>query len=404
MSGSGSVRGQPLVALLAVLAGWTAGRIVNWEPPELAGTAAAASSPDNGNDTSAVGFVIDGQVGPQSLPGRPLGAYPAAHLPAGATGRLPVYVPNGAAYPALGELMRLQASAPSVGVRPFFVWNPAGSVWGPSARMFMPRSGRAVDGNSFDVPTPNRLAPEVPAGSAREQATMAAPSPVPLPGQPQSKRWSFDSWALLRRDGGGVLSQGGLPATYGASQDGAILRYRLDRTSRYRPAVYARVTSALNGVRQSATALGISARPVPSLPLVVAAEGRLMDQSGGTSLESAIFAYTELPPLTLRGNWRAETYLQGGYVSGAFATPFADGQVRLDHGLLQLGPAKAYLGGGVWGGAQRGARRLDVGPSASIAFPLSRHMYGRLSLDWRFRMAGNAQPGSGPAVTISAGF
>jgi hypothetical protein len=28
----------------------------------------------------------------------------------------------------------------------------------------------------------------------------------------------------------------------------------------------------------------------------------------------------------------------------------------------------------------------------------------RVALDWRFRVAGNARPASGPALTVSAGF
>lgn len=39
-----------------------------------------------------------------------------------------------------------------------------------------------------------------------------------------------------------------------------------------------------------------------------------------------------------------------------------------------------------------------------ITMPLNNRMFGRLALNWRQRMAGDAEPGSGPAVTLSAGF
>jgi len=62
------------------------------------------------------------------------------------------------------------------------------------------------------------------------------------------------------------------------------------------------------------------------------------------------------------------------------------------------------VGGGVWGGAQKGAARLDIGPSATMTIGLGESAAARLGLDWRFRVAGDAAPASGPALTLSAGF
>jgi hypothetical protein len=57
-------------------------------------------------------------------------------------------------------------------------------------------------------------------------------------------------------------------------------------------------------------------------------------------------------------------------------------------------------GGGVWGGAQRGLARVDVGPRISMQlFPGI-----RTHLDYRYRLVGKAQPGSGYAVTVGADF
>ena len=115
-------------------------------------------------------------------------------------------------------------------------------------------------------------------------------------------------------------------------------------------------------------------------------------------------AITALPPFELPYRLRGEAYGQAGYVAGAFETPFAEGQLRVDRGLFSLGRAEARLGGGVWGGAQKGASRLDAGPSATLALPLARNVFGRVAVDWRFRVAGDAKPDSGPALTLSAGF
>jgi hypothetical protein len=60
-------------------------------------------------------------------------------------------------------------------------------------------------------------------------------------------------------------------------------------------------------------------------------------------------------------------------------------------------------GGGVWGGAERHAARLDVGPTAALSFRLGDAPL-RLAVDYRWRVAGDAAPQSGPAFTFSAGF
>ena len=56
-----------------------------------------------------------------------------------------------------------------------------------------------------------------------------------------------------------------------------------------------------------------------------------------------------------------------------------------------------------WGGAQKQAARLDIGPTASVAFRLG-EARARIAVDYRLRVAGHAAPASGPAVTFSAGF
>ncbi|MCH2487899.1 MAG: hypothetical protein MK010_09195, partial [Erythrobacter sp.] len=71
--------------------------------------------------------------------------------------------------------------------------------------------------------------------------------------------------------------------------------------------------------------------------------------------------------------------------------------------LARFDLGEISIGAGAWGGVQRGAGRLDIGPSASVALRLGRSPVW-LSADYRFRIAGDAQPGSGAAVTLSTGF
>ncbi|MDQ2891489.1 MAG: hypothetical protein M3R64_00165, partial [Pseudomonadota bacterium] len=61
------------------------------------------------------------------------------------------------------------------------------------------------------------------------------------------------------------------------------------------------------------------------------------------------------------------------------------------------------VGVGAWGGAQRGASRLDIGPSAGMVIPVGGTAV-RVTLDWRHRIAGSAAPGSGPALSIGSDF
>ena len=154
-----------------------------------------------------------------------------------------------------------------------------------------------------------------------------------------AKRWSADGWLLLRSGSGGALAPGAVPATYGASQAGAVLRYRLSPDSPYRPEVYARLATAIDAPGDKEVATGLSVRPIPALPLRVMAEMRLADQSGTVRMRPAAMVVTEVQPVQLPHRTRAEFYGQAGYVGGRYATPFADGQARIDTHLANLGPA-----------------------------------------------------------------
>lgn len=214
-------------------------------------------------------------------------------------------------------------------------------------------------------------------------------------------RWSADGWVLLRRDTTTPFLSG--RPTYGRSQAGAVLRYSLAPASPLRPQGYLRASAALAGVSEKEIAGGISGRLLSGLPLRFAAELRLGDTDRGTKLRPAAFAVTELPPVTLPLGGVAEAYLQGGYVGGEFATAFVDGQGRIERPMRRRGSVELSVGGGAWGGAQKDSARLDVGPTAAVTFPLGPGR-GRLAADYRYRLVGDAEPSSGPALTLSAGF
>jgi hypothetical protein len=247
---------------------------------------------------------------------------------------------------------------------------------------------------------------------AADLGQAAATPPVPyLPGaRQQAQRWSADGWILWREGGNGFnLPGAGLPGAslpsgaYGSSQAGLVLRYRLSPDSGHRPTLYLRASSGLYRPRGEELALGLALRPLPKLPVALMAEGRVTRTASGDVIRPAFAAVTELPPLPLPLGLRGEAYGQAGWVGGKDKTPFIDGQARLDKAVVRSGNAELRLGAGAWGGAQKGASRLDMGPSATFDLPVGR-VNTRLSADYRFRVTGDAAPGSGAAITFSAGF
>lgn len=262
------------------------------------------------------------------------------------------------------------------------------------------RMGFATPRTTPRLPTPvlAQRSAQLPIYDTPSAASELRATPV---SSPVNSRWSLDAWALWR-EGGNLPLVAGNPS-YGRSQAGAVLRYTLAEASGFRPQLYLRATSALEGAREREVAFGASARPLPSLPVRFAAESRLSETAGGTEVRAAGYAVTELPPLDLPGGITAEAYAQAGYVTGNDATAFVDGQARATRPVIRHDDFRLEAGAGAWGGAQDDAARLDIGPSAAVTFRIG-ETNGRVSADYRFRVAGDAEPRSGPAITLSASF
>lgn len=388
-------RGQPLVVLVALLLGWAGARVTgaggesSLSLPEQVLTVETATAAQSGlREVSAPAGAI--YPGPQTFPDWRLAAAYSSGMPP-AIQYVPVWVgepmPRGS---ARVSSVRANGQAVDAGSRQaFYAGYPLDRPLAPGDRGELPAgmpSLFAADGRPVRTGAPDTIL----------EAQLGAPVP-------RSKRWSMDIWALLRGTGGKVPAAGTLPAVYGASQAGGVVRYRLADDTR-RPSAYLRTTSTLGGLAETSIALGLSARPLARVPVILAAEGRLTDQAGARRVQPAITAVTELPPLALPRQFRAEVYGQAGYVAGRYATPFADGQARVDRQVVSVAGYEARLGAGLWGGIQKGASRLDAGPGATVAIPLNPKVFGRVALDWRFKVAGDAEPDSGPALTVAAGF
>lgn len=222
-------------------------------------------------------------------------------------------------------------------------------------------------------------------------------------GPRKARRWSADGWLFLRPGAPGANAPGPRFASYGASQTGAVLRYRLDPANSARPTAFVRATKALASGREAELAAGLSARPVAAVPVAAYAEVRVTRGAASTEVRPAAFVVTEIPPIDLLLGLQAEVYGAAGYVGGRFATGFVDGQARVDHAVADFDLGRLRVGAGVWGGAQKGAARLDIGPSARVDVKVG-PVPARVSVDYRLRVAGSAQPNSGVALTLSTGF
>ena len=358
-------RGQPLVALAALLGGWVALRALAWMPaPTVPEPPVFVAAPDSASPS------IGSQVPKASASATPAAdIYPVPARRAG--GNLVVSDPA----PPLLHFPRLVRMRPT---RPPEVASFGGAGLAPTASVSPALAGPLADANKANDP------PGLPVPLARS-----------------GSRWSGDGWVLYRR-GSGTQAAAGLFPSYGASQAGGVIRYALAPTSSRAPQAYLRASRAID-TAQSEGAAGLSLRPLPGVPARLLAEARVQRDGGRTRLRPAIAAISEVPPVRLPLGAQGELYAQAGYVGGTPATPFFDAQATIERALLGTGPAELRLGAGAWAGGQKGSARLDVGPRASVKLSLG-EASSRLALDWRFRVAGNARPGSGPAVTFSAGF
>lgn len=237
---------------------------------------------------------------------------------------------------------------------------------------------------------------QVPAAGAPPERLAAPIQPPPLRPAPFAaapSRWAGSVWGIARGGGASVQPGGQL----GGSQAGARLTYALGE--RRRLALAARVSAPRTG-RGAELALGIDWQPVPA-PIHLIAEHRIA-LDGGRGGPAALVV-GGIDPVAIGAGFRLEAYAQGGAVVRDRVEPFADGAARIARPVATIGRARIDLGAGAWGGAQRGAARLDIGPMVALAIPVAERAL-RLTLDWRQRIAGQAAPGSGPALSIGSDF
>jgi hypothetical protein len=240
-------------------------------------------------------------------------------------------------------------------------------------------------------PLPEKRGPTNPQAGITE----AVPAPAPFAASPPSpaapKRVEGQAYLFVRPGSGRALAMG---SALGGSQIAARVSVAID--ARRHLAAAARFYAPLHA-RGAEAAAGIDWRPDPAVPLRFSIERRLRIDRDGRSAWSAYAAsglYREIP-----GVARIDGYAQAGFVGLQRRDGFADGALRVEH-PVQSGPAVIGIGAGLWAAAQPGARRIDAGPRLSIRLPITDHALS-IALEGRFRLAGNARPGSGVALTLA---
>lgn len=243
--------------------------------------------------------------------------------------------------------------------------------------------------NKASEPSPVSPPPTMaePAVSPRQPPPLR---PVTLAAPPA--RLAGSAWLIARGGRADALAGGQL----GASQAGARITYSVARGL----ALAGRVSAPLRG-RGAEAAIGVDWQPT-SAPIHLVAEQRIALDGGRGG--PTLMVIGGLDPTRVALGFTIDAYGQaGGIRRGGGVIGFADGAARIVRPVVRRRSARLELGVGAWGGAQPGAARLDLGPSAALVVPLGGRAT-RLSLDWRQRVAGRARPGSGLALSIGSDF
>jgi hypothetical protein len=214
------------------------------------------------------------------------------------------------------------------------------------------------------------------------------------------RRWSGSAYVFARASGPADFATATL---LGGGQSGALIAFTPDPLSNHPVALTLRGAVAQDGFGiDTGTAQGAIGLRYTLLPGVTLAGEWLVASGSGAASGWTLRLAGGAEGSVGRIDWSA--YGEAGTVE---RDPFAAAHVYAGARLpLRSNRLRLSAGAGVWAGVQDSggtADRIDIGPSARL-----RATGGRvpvtLAIDYRVRVAGNAAPGSGVALTLSAGF
>jgi hypothetical protein len=222
------------------------------------------------------------------------------------------------------------------------------------------------------------------------------------------KAWRVDAYSLIRSGGGGFVSDRPL---LGGGQSGIRLGYTPGPLAPRPIELFGRLALAHgwldpNG-RSGQGAVGAAWMPLgrdgPTIGaerlIAIGREGRdawAIRVSGG-----AWHAADAKLPLDL------SAYAEAGIVGAGSRSGFAGAQALALYPVAAREGTRIGIGAGVWGSVQDGggrtASRLEFGPGAQLSQRIGKATI-ELRGEYRFRVAGDAAPGSGPALIVATRF
>lgn len=376
--------------------------------------------------SAAVRFLALAVIGWAAVRAATLGALPGAEAftlgrdkaPPRATATAAVPPIASTEFPALdpagAELMQSAATEAMAGVQPPaapapvaipFYYYPVSTPRGAplaQASLPAPRRGRLTQiapepAAVFYAPVPQLDEWPLSRMASASMPARRSSTTAPQQSQPQAvmkarlDRLQLSAWALLRgRPGPASLATDG---TLGGSQAGARLTYFV--TPMF--AASLRSSTPVGGTRGGEIAAGVRVTPFRSIPLSLTAERRqAIGRTGGGRSAFALFIEGGVYQRPMPWGFELDAYAQAGVVGARRRDLFADGGFTMTKPLF----GRFAAGFGLWGGVQPGIYRIDAGPRVSMRVRNTM----RVHLDWRQRLAGNAEPGSGPALTLAADF
>lgn len=213
-------------------------------------------------------------------------------------------------------------------------------------------------------------------------------------------RWSLGGWIYLHEGSSGASDAIAAGSQLGGSQAGLRLAYGFGDDGRLR--AYGRATIAVRRPEQRELAFGAVFAPVRRLPVDLAIEQRVaIGGEGRTALAAMVTG--GVSEVALPAGFRLDAYAQAGVVGAQRRDGFADGALVVDRRLGDDERSSLRLGGLAAGAIQPGASRIDVGPRLTLRLP-DMGKGSRIALDWRQRVAGDARPESGVALTLATDF
>jgi hypothetical protein len=274
------------------------------------------------------------------------------------------------------------------------------------AEQMLGEKARPLSPATFALATPSETQP--PPSMPVPLEALSAITPVAQPPRVASslensrgRSWSptLSGWAIIRS------SQGSPPLAtngqLGASQAGFRVQQPLLRPDdALQIAANLRVSTPIGQSLGKEAGLGVALQRRGRVPIELIIERRIgLDRGGRNAF--ALIAVAGVDDIELAKNTYLSGYGQSGVVGLRANDGFADGAIRIDRAIDRS--KRWRVGAGLWGSAQPGVARLDVGPIVALRQRIGT-ANARIALEYRWRVEGDARPGSGPALSIGTDF